>query len=552
MKIITFIACLSLLSISVLTIQPSQEAFAESPTEIKKKDNTIEKSFVEIDYNRGSGDIRVWWEFPNPTTCHLKTQMAFTYTLNNGTTTNQTIHFVGSHSSDIVGGGNGNHNAIVADSSSLMSCKGEITFNRDQFGIQSDITFTMFASLFDETGHGIGEASISHFLKSNGWGLLNCGALGEFDIGTEIYISPHLNKKIYVIKNPCLIQLIQLPSISNGGGCADCVKPTLGLDPNFNRVVDYGFSYNENKVQVDEWYTEFPLIEVNVGEENLLEVKVYENNGINNMKWIQVCFGASEKGISLEECEALVTVHLETNGTTDWIGIEKIVLIDKDNLLDNLVADVYVTDCEDNPSSQNPRQCVKLDLYHTFREAPLNNMVIINVADKSSRNSQNFHFNHGIEVHGISLNGEPTITLFEKHTSQDNENNWNTYTRDSKVNDTWTDENKIQYQRINDNSFVRLTPLPDSTCKDKPLDQINVPTRINCNYTPYKEQQALDTLEIMTELCPSCLLPSFYEMKESFAYEFPPKIDKSNDSEMIKLLEIEAQKALEYLQSHRQ
>jgi len=244
-----------------------------------------------------------------------------------------------------------------------------------------------------------------------------------------------------------------------GGGCADCVPPTLGLNQNFVRVVDYGFSYNGNKVQVDKWYTEFPLIEVNVGEENLLEAKVYENNGINNMKWIQACFGATEKGMSLDDCEALVTIHLESNGTTEWIGIEKVVIVDKDNLLDNILADVYVTDCENTPSSENPRQCVKLDLYHTFREAPLNNMVIINVSDKP-RNAQNFHFNHGIEVHGVSLNGEPTITLFEKHSSQDNVDNWNTYTRDSKVNNTWTDENGIQYQKINDH-FLRLTPLPE-------------------------------------------------------------------------------------------
>jgi len=265
----------------------------------------------------------------------------------------------------------------------------------------------------------------------------------------------------------------------NGGGCADCVPPTLGLNTNYKRVVDYGFGYNGNMVQVNKWYTEFPKIIVNVGEPNLLEVKAYENNGITNMKWIQACFGASEKGMPLDECEALITIHLETNGTTEWIGVKKIDIVDKDNLLDNetILADVYLTNC--TPSSQS--QCVKLDLTHTFREAPLNNMVIINVADKP-RNSQNFHFNHGVEVHGISLNGEPTITKFHKDSAQDITDNWITYTRDSKVNDTWTDEYGIQYQRINDNNFVRLTPLEPWTCTDKPLDEIMVPTRSNCNF----------------------------------------------------------------------
>lgn len=285
------------------------------------------------------------------------------------------------------------------------------------------------------------------------------------------------------------------PSISNpgsgetkkkkgNGGCADCTPPTIGLDTNYKRVVEKGFGYNGNMVDVDFWYTEFPKIIVNVGEENLLEVKVYENNGISNMKWIQACFGATGKGMPLDECEALVTIHLETNGTNEWIGVEKVVIVDKDNLLDNesLRVEVSVVDCHQTDLYEKPKQCAKLELYHTFLEAPLNNMVIINVADKP-RNPQNFHFNHGVEVHGESLNGQPTITLFEKHSAQDVTNNWNTYIRDSKVNDTWTDEYGIQYQRINDNWFERITPLPDYVCKDKPLDQImNGGDRMNCHW----------------------------------------------------------------------
>ena len=83
-------------------------------------------------------------------------------------------------------------------------------------------------------------------------------------------------------------------------------------------------------------------------------------------------------------------------------------------------------------------------------------------------------------------------------------------------------------------------------CNDAPLEEIKVWTRNNCNFTPYQEQQASDTLVIMSELCPTCLLPSFHDMKESFAYNMMPRIDRSNNPEMIKLLEIEAQKALEY------
>ena len=510
------------------------------------------ENFVDIDFNKDTKDMFLEWDFGNRDSCHVKTEGVL-----NGTKT----HFFG-HDIDLQLRGH----RIQVTNNSEIECSGDLKLNFSDFSNETLTYFTMFMSFYsaetvivnDQKSTRLnGLAEIVLLYSENSYMQpLNCGIPSHIDTFANIVdyvVDPHKIIKTTALNGICNGgEYIWQKSMDkkNGGGCSDCVPPTIGLDLNFNRVVDNGFSYNDNKVQVEKWFTEFPLIEVNIGEENLLETKVYENNGINNMKWIQACFGATEKGISLEKCEALVTIHLETNGTLDWIGIEKIDIVDKDNLLDNesLRADVYVTNCEDNPSLENPRQCVKLELYHTFREAPINNMVIINVADKPL-NSQNFHFNHGITVYGISLNGEPTITLFHKDSSQDTTNNWTTYTRDSKVNDTWTDQNKIQYQKTNDYSFVRITPLEDKVCKDSPLDEIQVWTRNNCNYIPYQEQQARDTLDIMSELCPSCLLPSFHEMKESFAHNIMPSIDKLNDPEMIILLEIEYQKAIEYLKS---
>ena len=292
---------------------------------------------------------------------------------------------------------------------------------------------------------------------------------------------------------------------------------------------------------MEKGHTAYPMINVTVGEPVLLEAKIYENQGITNLRWVQYCFGATANYMSLENCEALVEVHLESNGTTDYLGVEKIVLVDEDNLIEqsSVNAITYVTQCNGGSDTK----CGKVDLLLVFREAPINHMVIVEVADKPG-NSQQFAFNDGLRVLGQSVNAPPTFTKFDKQASQDNDDNWRIFTRTDKVNDIWIDDKAIEYHRINDNLFERITPLPESECNDKPLDQINVPTRINCNYSPYKDLQEKNTLELMEIRCPSCLLPSFYEMKEPFSHDFAPRIEKLLDPEVILLLELEEQKAM--------
>ena len=68
-----------------------------------------------------------------------------------------------------------------------------------------------------------------------------------------------------------------------GSGCeGDCIPPTLGLS-GLQRIVNNGFSYNDNPVDVDLYYTPYPLVTVNVGEENKVVLKVYDNSGTQNI-----------------------------------------------------------------------------------------------------------------------------------------------------------------------------------------------------------------------------------------------------------------------------
>jgi len=246
----------------------------------------------------------------------------------------------------------------------------------------------------------------------------------------------------------------------SGGGCADCVPPTLGLDKNFKRIVDYGFSYNGNAVQVEKWHTSYPLINATVGEMNLVEIKVYENNGIHNMKWVQFGLGGKGIGMPLNNFEVIIQVDLVANST--GVGVDKIIITDKDDLIDNdtVTADVYPVECQDSSTTPN---CLKVDLEYSYREETFNHIMVVNVADKP-RNSQNFYLNEGVKVVGESLNPPPTYSMFNKKYSQQTENLYLTLTRTDKINYIWTDQFDVEYLQISDYRFDRLTPQEKYSC----------------------------------------------------------------------------------------
>jgi len=55
----------------------------------------------------------------------------------------------------------------------------------------------------------------------------------------------------------------------NGSGCSgDCQAPTLGVNSEYNRMVTDGFTYNGKPTDVERFYTPYPLITVNVGQQN--------------------------------------------------------------------------------------------------------------------------------------------------------------------------------------------------------------------------------------------------------------------------------------------
>jgi len=178
-----------------------------------------------------------------------------------------------------------------------------------------------------------------------------------------------------------------------GLGClGDCSPPTLGLDSNSNRLVDEGFSYNGVSVDVEQYYTPFPLITTQVGENNLARLKIFDNLGPENIQHVEIAFGIRE-GNTLAKSNAII------NFDRNFKGEQFTNLFDPENALEKVVINTETGPCAVKSNSN----CLILNVYHTFREPLEFNMVATNVWDFYRNAWQNF-YNHGIEITGESMN----------------------------------------------------------------------------------------------------------------------------------------------------
>ena len=269
------------------------------------------------------------------------------------------------------------------------------------------------------------------------------------------------------------IEVIPAPVtiVKKGGSSGDTTPSTLGLS-NGVRMVEDGFSFNGKSVNVDNYYTKFPLLSVLPGFSNTVEMKIYENGGLSKINRVQFGLGVEEIGDPLSTSEVIILINLHYNGTSvESIGYEgdvTLLVLNKTNV------ELSIVPCKANSFAE----CLLVSLTYTYREGPRYNMLVVNTMD-DKRNTWNYYFNDGIKVIG-SMNPPATTEIFVKNGKQDLGEHL-TLTRIDKINDIWKDIYDIEYQN-NNGSFDRITPYKPWTCNDPPLDQIKVPTRLNCNF----------------------------------------------------------------------
>ena len=193
------------------------------------------------------------------------------------------------------------------------------------------------------------------------------------------------------------------PVLASGGGseCDDCTPPTLGYDEYGARLVDGGFSYNGLASDVEYFFTPYPLIESEVGKQNTVVLKMYENQGPANVEHVSLAFGL-RSGEVISESRAVVNYDISFDGTGAVSVIDPDGAID----LDTLSASHEIVDC--SPGSE--LECLSVTITHTFR-APLEfDIVGTDVWDRE-RNSWQNYYNHGIRVSGEPMDPQPGIQV---------------------------------------------------------------------------------------------------------------------------------------------
>ncbi len=266
----------------------------------------------------------------------------------------------------------------------------------------------------------------------------------------------------------------------NGGCSGDCEPPTLGLDSKYKRIVDNGFTYNGKSINVERFFTPYPLITANIGELNTAVIKIYENDGVHNFKHLALAFGLDSDDF-ISNSKARIELDINHEHT------ETVTVYDPENVLDNISVTTNVVDCMINSMAQ----CLEVTINHMFRESLDFNIVATDVWDQK-RNSWQNYFNHGIEVVGESLN-----PLKEYGGTNRGVVYHLTETSKTTAIDTFGGTWSFKYD------VWMMDYIKSERPQDPPTD---VMTRTHSEWADYKELQVQKAITQLLEICPTCIV----------------------------------------------
>jgi len=309
-----------------------------------------------------------------------------------------------------------------------------------------------------------------------------------------------------------------------GNGCdGECNEPTMGVNSHGKRLVENGFTYNGKQIDVERFFTPYPLINVNVGMQNTAVFKIYDNLGPDNIQHFELAFGLSSGQI-------MGTSNAMIEWDKSFDGIETITLVDPYNVLDNVRVDTLEGKCRTDSSADD---CLIVIVNHTFRAPLESDIVATNVWDQR-RNAWQNYYNHGVNVEGESLNPPNEyvgiykgnlIHLIEigKNIAVDGQGN------------NWT------FDKVWKKDYI-----PNGKINDGVTSQGY--DRNHVTFSIYKYEQELLAQKILDEFCPKCGIESFNEINDIEFYQFPDTIYKLDDPVVQKMLEHENEKAMKTLQ----
>jgi hypothetical protein len=116
-------------------------------------------------------------------------------------------------------------------------------------------------------------------------------------------------------------------------------------------------TYNGKSINVERFFTPYPLVTVQTGKQNVAEFKIYENQGPDNISHFELAFGLAT-GESIGMSKAVI------NWDKTFDGIETVTLNDPENVLENIL----VATSEEFCSDESQQKCLVVKIIHTFRK----------------------------------------------------------------------------------------------------------------------------------------------------------------------------------------
>jgi len=250
-------------------------------------------------------------------------------------------------------------------------------------------------------------------------------------------------------------------STSGGGGggrsgCdgnGDCTPPTLGVNEEGQRLVEGGFTYNDNTIDSELFYTPFPLITTTVGEQNIAVFKIFDNKGADDITHFELAFGLRTGEIIGDSLAKIIWDRT-------WEGIESVTFEDPQNVFSNVDLDVSKGACR--ADSNNVEDCLVITVTHTFRK-PLDFDIVGTSIWDSRLNQWSNYFNHGVRITGDSLDPPPTVTT--AFGTKEMRGLYELTQLDSKT-DIWVDEFGNVYQNHGNNFFEKISVLKQGIVTD--------------------------------------------------------------------------------------
>lgn len=231
--------------------------------------------------------------------------------------------------------------------------------------------------------------------------------------------------------------------------CDDCIDPTFYYSQH-KIIVENGFRYNDFSTDVTDRVTEIPLIETKINQQNKLILKVYDNRGTDNIKWIDVGFGIPKNYDNLDKAEVTLEIKFKNNNVIETKIHDPLNLIDFDVVESEVVNCGYIDE-----------ECLQVTIPHSFRDQLLNMKLLISTTDYEP-NEKNHTISEGIHIQGNSIDPPPTHKLFIKKYLGTANSEWVVITLIDRPNGIWASEDGLEFISTHGGGFKRITLLgPD-------------------------------------------------------------------------------------------